>query len=160
GQAEAAHRGDGHDRDLVGQAVHHGTGYGVALVRSAQQDGRQAGQVVVGDLALMDPDRDLLDPLHAEVPGQVADQSRIRAPAVLRAYRVPELLEARAVAPAPVARDGAEGQVPGHPAVRRDADGVDARAADHGHAPVRTRSLQPFDRVRQARTQDSEGVVD
>jgi hypothetical protein len=96
-------RGDGHDRDLVGQAVHHHAGHGVALVGSAQQHGREAGQVVVGDLALVDADRDLLDPLHAEVPGQVAGQRRVRAAAVLCAYRVPEHLEAEAVAAAPVA---------------------------------------------------------
>ena len=102
----------------------------------------------------MDADRDLFDPLHTEVPGQVAGQRRVRAAAVLRAYRVPEHLEAQAVAAAPVARDGAEGQIPRDPAVRRDADGVDARAADHRDAPVR---LSPVD---QARTQDREGVVD
>jgi hypothetical protein len=56
----------------------------------------------VGDLALVDADRDLLDPLHAAVPGQVAGQRRVRAAAVLRAYRVPEHLEAEAVAAAPV----------------------------------------------------------
>src|SRR5207244_13592019 len=113
GQVEAAHGGDGHDRDLVGEAVHYRAGHGVALVGSAQQQGRQADQVVVGELALVDADRDLLDPLHAEVSGQVAGQRRVLAAAVLRANRVPERLQAQAVAATPVARDGAEGQVPG-----------------------------------------------
>ena len=153
-KAQPAHRGGRHDRDLAGQALHDLPGHGVALVGRAQQYGGQADQVVVRNLALVDADRHLLDPLHAEVAGQVARQRCLRAAAVFRADRVPEHLEAQPAAAAPVARDGAESQVPGDPAVRRHADGVDARAADHRDAPVR---LSPVD---QARTQDGEGVVD
>ena len=103
GQAEAPHRGDGHDRDLVGETVDHGPRHGIAFVRRPQQQGRQADQVIVRDFALVDADRYLLDPLHAEMAGQVAGQHGVPAAAVLRAHRVPEHLEAEAVAAAPVA---------------------------------------------------------
>jgi len=154
GQAEAPHRRDGHDRDLVSETIDHGPGHRIAFIRRPQQHGREAGQVVVRDFALVDAGRYLLDPLHAEMAGQVASQHGIPAAAVLRAHRVPEHFEPQAETAAPVARDRAQGQVPGDAAVRRDADGVDTRAADHGDPPVR------LVLVGQARPQDGEGVVD
>src|SRR5256885_909198 len=56
----------GHDRDLVGQPADHGPGHLVAFVRRAQQQRRQAGQVISADLAFVDADRDVLYPRSEE----------------------------------------------------------------------------------------------
>ena len=63
-------------------------------------------------------------------------ERRLRAAAVLAARRGHQRGETDVVAAAPVAGDRPERGEAGVPSVRRDADAVDARAADDGHAPA------------------------
>ncbi len=86
---------------------------------------------------------------QTEVRGHGALERRVRAAPVLAAGRGHHRRQADVVAAAPVAGDRAERGEAGLPAVRRQAEAVDAGAADDGDAPAAVG----------AGAEDGEGVV-
>ena len=124
------------DRDhLVGELLHD-PGRDIVPRGLGENDRRELDHAALRDPPSVDLLGERSRAVEPEVPRHGVLEARARPASVLAPGGYPERLEPDVVPAAPVAGDPAERREPNPAAVRRDADAVDARAADDRDAPA------------------------